>query len=94
MILVRLYFLGFIAGAFSQSEQSASCDESSSSETSSLIQRQLSDTRSRVLGHEVCAVGVSVTCPGSTTPCAGNQCCPGSDGKTFPCPSASPDFTT
>lgn len=33
-----------------------------SSEISSLIQRQLSDT-SRVLGHEVCAVGISATQP-------------------------------
>lgn len=36
------------------------------------------------------------TCPGSGDTCVGNQCCPGfegSEGKTFPCPAADPDFT-
>jgi len=37
----------------------------------------------------------SVACPGSEAMCAGNQCCPGSNisgGRTFPCPTADPDF--
>merc|ERR1712203_859561 len=36
-----------------------------------------------------CKVGESVRCPGSTTMCAGNQCCPGG----IACPSAGKDFT-
>lgn len=41
-----------------------------------------------------CQVGASVTCPFTSTSCAGNQCCPGSIwtfGQTFTCPSASQD---
>ncbi|CAK0798513.1 unnamed protein product [Prorocentrum cordatum] len=51
-------------------------------------------------GWDGCETGVAalvqadtVTCPGSNTSCAGNQCCPRTPGqhggdKTFPCPSA------
>mmetsp|Transcript_45345 Transcript_45345/g.117386 ORF Transcript_45345/g.117386 Transcript_45345/m.117386 type:complete len:178 (-) Transcript_45345:282-815(-) len=37
----------------------------------------------------------SAECPGSGFSCAGNECCPaftGSDGATFPCPSATPGW--
>jgi len=45
---------------------------------------------------ETCAIGDRVKCPGSGNMCAGNQCCPRSTkgGKTFPCPSADPDWTS
>lgn len=48
---------------------------------------------------EECDQGDHVRCPaegGDGVGCAGNQCCPGfagSDGKTFPCPSASAGFS-
>ncbi|CAK0845713.1 unnamed protein product [Prorocentrum cordatum] len=43
-----------------------------------------------------CAVGATVQCPGSTSKCAGDQCCAGfasAPGATFPCPSASRGFS-
>merc|ERR1712087_799300 len=43
-----------------------------------------------------CKIGADVQCPGSGNMCAGDQCCPGfagSGGGTFPCPSASSDFS-
>merc|ERR1719282_690669 len=43
---------------------------------------------------QTCSVGDHVSCPGSGTMCAGDQCCPpGADGKTFPCPSATPGWS-
>lgn len=43
---------------------------------------------------QTCNVGDHVPCPGSGTMCAGDQCCPrGADGKTFPCPSATPGWS-
>merc|ERR1712129_689289 len=40
---------------------------------------------------QTCSVGDHVKCPGSSTTCSGNQCCPRSTyGQTFPCPSADP----
>mmetsp|Transcript_19049 Transcript_19049/g.50120 ORF Transcript_19049/g.50120 Transcript_19049/m.50120 type:complete len:113 (-) Transcript_19049:144-482(-) len=42
-----------------------------------------------------CALGANVQCPGSSSMCAGDQCCPPAlgSGGTFPCPSASPSFS-
>ena len=47
-------------------------------------------------GKCVCSLAAHVTCPGSGNMCSGDQCCPGTadtNGKTFPCPSASAGFT-
>merc|ERR1719401_2658666 len=40
---------------------------------------------------------LDVMCPYGGVMCAGNQCCPGAnatDGKTYPCPTASASYTT
>merc|ERR1719277_2844565 len=48
------------------------------------------------LEGKTCKIGAHVRCPGKDGPmCAGNQCCPRSKksgGKTYPCPSAAPDW--
>merc|ERR1719277_1450118 len=48
------------------------------------------------LEGKTCKIGDHVRCPGKDGPmCAGNQCCPRSKksgGKTYPCPSAAPDW--
>jgi len=68
----------------------ASMSEHDSTEESCALQV----TTLKVQGN-TCSIGDSVSCPHSGDACKGNQCCPGtksSGGKTFPCPSADPDW--
>lgn len=88
MAALRWYLIGAVVGAVSQAKGATVCDDNDSCESSSLLQ---ASGRSRLLSAGTCSVGGPAICPGSGTPCAGNQCCP-SSGSSFPCPSAAPDF--
>jgi len=56
---------------------------------------QIHAQRASGVTGQSCSIGDKVDCPGDPhgTTCMGDQCCPpGAVGKSFPCPSARPDF--